>query len=152
MSAAAILNFGKMSITPYWIQISAANFMGRCTHGHAEMITWRKVETGSLFAWRHQMNVWSISVLISVTITDIWTKFDIELKHHTINMTECAKFTRLENQDGGGRHLGFPKMSITPNWIKLFAQNLVGRCITAMRRWHMTKTRNRKFICVTSLN
>jgi len=33
------------------------------------------------------MNVWSISVLISVTITDIGTKFHIELKHHTINMT-----------------------------------------------------------------
>jgi len=32
--------------------------------------------------WRHQLNVWSISVLISVTITYIWTKFDVELKHH----------------------------------------------------------------------
>jgi len=39
------------------------------------------------------MNVSSIGVLISVTITDIWTKFDIELKHRTINMTEYAKFT-----------------------------------------------------------
>ena len=36
--------------------------------------------------------------------------------------------------DGGGRHLGFGKMSITTNWIELFAQNLVGRCITAIRR------------------
>jgi len=52
----------------------------------------------------------------------------------------------------GGRRLGFRKMSITSNWIELFAQNLVGRCITAMRRWHMTKTRNRMFIRVTSLN
>jgi len=58
----------------------------------------------------------------------------------------------LKIQDGGGRHLGFRKMSITPNWIELFAQNLVSRCITGMRRWHMTKTWNRKFICVTSLN
>jgi len=53
----------------------------------------------------------------------------------------------LKIQDGGGRHLGFRKMSITSNWIELrvFAQNLVRRCITAMRRWHMTKTRNRNF-------
>jgi len=58
----------------------------------------------------------------------------------------------LKIQDGGGRHLGFRKMSITLNWIELFAQNLVGRCIRAMRRWRMTKTRNRKFIRVTSLN
>jgi len=43
------------------------------------------------------MNVWSICVLISVTIANIWTKFYIELKHHTINMTECSKFTWLEN-------------------------------------------------------
>ena len=30
-------------------------------------------------------------------LTYIWTKFDIEVKHHTINMTECSKFTRLKN-------------------------------------------------------
>jgi len=29
MAAAAILNFGKVSITPYWIKISAPNIMGR---------------------------------------------------------------------------------------------------------------------------
>ena len=57
----------------------------------------------------------------------------------------------LKIQDGGRRRLGFRKMSITPNWIELFAQNLVGRCITATRRWHITKTRNRNFFCVTSL-
>jgi len=27
----------------------------------------------------------------------------------------------LKIQDGGGRHLEFRKMSITPNWIELFA-------------------------------
>ena len=31
------------------------------------------------------------------------------------------------------RHLGFRKMSVTPNWIELFAPDLVGRCM-AMRR------------------
>ena len=33
-----------------------------------------------------------------------------------------------------GRRLVLRKMSITPNWMELFAQNLVGRCITAMCR------------------
>jgi len=31
MAAAAILNFGKMLITPDWIKIYAPNFMGRYT-------------------------------------------------------------------------------------------------------------------------
>jgi len=30
MAAAAVFNFGKISITPDWIKISALNFMGRC--------------------------------------------------------------------------------------------------------------------------
>ena len=30
MAAAAIFNLGKISITPDWINISAANFMGKC--------------------------------------------------------------------------------------------------------------------------
>jgi len=95
---------------------------------------------------------WQLIRVISVSITNIWTKFDIELKHHTISITECAKFTWLEN----------PRWRRPPSWIsknvnnsngtELFAQNLMGRCITAMRRWHMAKTPNRKFIRVTSLN
>jgi len=31
MAAAVIFNFGKISITPDLIKISAPNFMGRCT-------------------------------------------------------------------------------------------------------------------------
>ena len=46
-------------------------------------------------------------LLISVTIADIWTKFYIELKHHTINMTDCSKFTWLEN----------PRRWRSPSWI-----------------------------------
>ena len=90
----------------------------------------------------------SICASISVTIAYIWTKFYIELKHRTIDTKEYSKFTWLEN----------PRRWRAPSWIsenvfldrELFAQNLVGRCITAMRRWHMTKTRNRN-IFVTSL-
>jgi len=47
MAAAAILNFGKMSITLDWIKISWKKLYGKMPHGHAEMTTWPKVETGS---------------------------------------------------------------------------------------------------------
>jgi len=33
---------------------------------------------------------------------------------------------------------------MTPNWTDVFAPNVVGRCITAMWRLNMTKSRNRK--------
>ena len=91
-------------------------------------------------------------MLIAVTITDIWTKFDIELNHHTINIRNVPNLHDLKIQDGSGRHLGFRNMSITRNCIELFAQNLMGRCITAMRRWHSTITQNGEFIRVASLN
>jgi len=47
MAAAAILNFGKISITLDWIKISAPNFFVKVHHGHAEMTTCPIVETGS---------------------------------------------------------------------------------------------------------
>jgi len=39
MAAAAILNFGKMSITPDWIKISCIKLYGKMHHGHTEMTT-----------------------------------------------------------------------------------------------------------------
>ena len=39
MAAAAILNFGKMSITLDWIKISYIKLYGKMHHGDAEMIT-----------------------------------------------------------------------------------------------------------------
>ena len=65
---------------------------------------------------------------------DHCSDFSTEHKYGTINTPEWPNSHKRKIQDGGGRHLGFLKMSITPNWIELFAQNLVGRCITAMRR------------------
>jgi len=47
MAAAAVLNFGKMSITLDWIKISCIKLYGKMHHGDAEMTTWPKVETGS---------------------------------------------------------------------------------------------------------
>ena len=37
MAAAAILNFGKLSITLDWIKISWIKLYGKMPHGHAEM-------------------------------------------------------------------------------------------------------------------
>ena len=39
MAAAAILNFGKMSITLDWIKTSCIKLYGKMHHGHAEMTT-----------------------------------------------------------------------------------------------------------------
>jgi len=52
----------------------------------------------------------------------------------------------------GGRHLEFRKKCLTLDWIKISAPNFMRRCVTAMRRWHVTKSRNRKLIHVTTLN
>jgi len=62
-----------------------------------------------LFAWRHQMNVWSIRASISVTITDIWTKFGIEHKCYAIKTPAWPNSHELKIQDGSGRHLKFWK-------------------------------------------
>ena len=48
--------------------------------------------------------------------------------------------------------LNLGKMSITPDWIQIYAPNYMGRCTTAMRNDHMTKSRNRKLFRVTSWN
>ena len=66
----------------------------------------------------------------------------------TLNVT----FLRLVLRQPDHMHLGLWNVSITPNLIKLFAPNLVATCITVMWRWHMTKSRNRKLIRLTSLN
>ena len=42
--------------------------------------------------------------------------------------------------------LNFIKMSITPDWIKISAPNFMGRCNTAMRDDHVTKSRNRRYV------
>ena len=55
-----------------------------------------------------RVNVRTIIVSVSVTITDIWIKFDIELKHHT-NMTECAKLTTWKSKMAAGAILDFGK-------------------------------------------
>jgi len=53
---------------------------------------------------------------------------------HTTIIAERVKFTYRENQDGGDRHIEFQKMSISPDWMKIFPPKLVARCITAIWR------------------
>ena len=94
----------------------------------------------------------TVRVSISVTIIDIWTKFDTELKHHTVNMTDCAKFTWLEN----------PRWRRPPSWISENVNNSkLDRAICTqfggqMHHGHaeMTHDQNSKpeVVCVTPLN
>ena len=85
-----------MSITLTCIKTSCIKLYEKMHYGRrpADQKSKPEVNLRDVIKW---MSVWSISVLISVTIADIWTKFYIELQHHTINMTECSKCTRLEN-------------------------------------------------------
>ena len=81
-----------------------------------------------------------------MTIADIWTKFYIELKHHTINMMECSKFTWLED----------PRWWRPQSWISENVNNfgldkdILDQIIWEDVPWrrgddHVTKSRNRKF-------
>ena len=99
----------KIPITPNWIKISAPNFMERCI---TAMQRWPRdhkskleVNTRDVIKWRF----WSICASISVTITDISTKFDTEHKYHTANTSEWPNSHKLKIQDCGGRYLEFWK-------------------------------------------
>ena len=97
------------------------------------------------------MKVWSICASISVTITDIWTKFGTEHKYHTINMPEWQNSHKLKIQDGGGRHLEFRK---NVNNFGLDKDSL-HQIISEDAPWpcgddNVTKSQNRKLIRVTS--
>jgi len=119
MAVAAILDFGKMSITPDWIRISAQSFIGRSI---TAMQRWPRDQKSKPEV--NLRDVRSISASISVTITYIWIKFDTELKYHTINTPEWWNSHSLKIKDVGLRHLGFlgyveRKMSISRDWIKI---------------------------------
>ena len=85
---AAILNFGKMSITLDWIkkdilhQIIWEDAPRSCGDERVTKSQNRKLIRVT------SSNEWSICASISVTITDIWTKFGTEHKYDTINTPE----------------------------------------------------------------
>jgi len=106
MAAAAIFNFGKMSITG-WRYLHQILWEDACGDDHVTKSRNRKLIRVSM--WRHQINVCSISASTSVTITDTWTKFGTEHKYNTINTPEWPNSHKLKIQDGGGRYLEFRK-------------------------------------------
>jgi len=90
---------------------------------------------------------------MSVTITDIWTKFGTEHKYYTINMPEWPNSHKLKIQDGGGRHLEFRKKVNNFTLDKDILPQIIWE--DAQRRRgddHVTKSQNRKLILVTSSN
>ena len=99
------------------------------------------------------MKVWSICASISVTITDIWTKFGTEHKYHNTNTLEWPNSYKLKIQDGGGRHFEFRKNVNNFGLDKDILQKIIWK--DAPRRRgddHATRSRNRKLIRVTSSN
>ena len=113
MAAAAILNFGKMSITLDWIKISCITLYGKMHHGHAEMTTW-PLPKGP------------------------WI-----LKTTYLIITKCLQEIRTTNEASwvvpwlthSAAIFNFGEISITSDWINISATNLMRRCSTAMRRW-----------------
>ena len=99
------------------------------------------------------MKVWSICVSISVTITDIWTKFGTEHKYHTANTPEWPNSHKLQIQDGGGRHLKFRKNVNNFGLDKDILHQIIWEDASQRRGDdYVTKSRNRKLIRVTSSN
>ena len=99
------------------------------------------------------MKVGSICASISVTITDILTKFGTEHKYHTISTTEWPNSRRLKIQDGGGRHLEFLKNANNVGLNKDILHQIIWEDASRRRGdEHVTKSRNRKLIRVTSSN
>jgi len=99
------------------------------------------------------MKFWSICASISVTITDIWTKFGTEHRYHTTNTPEWPNSHKLKIQDGGGRHLEFRKNVNNFGLDKDILHQIISE--DASRPCgddHMIKSRNRKVIRVTSSN
>jgi len=88
-----------------------------------------------------------------VTITDISNKFGTEHKYHIINTPEWPNSHKLEIQDGGGRHLEFQKNVNNFGLDKDILHQIIwedapGPCGDD----HVTKSRNRKLVRVTSSN
>jgi len=80
-------------------------------------------------------------------VTDIWTKFGTELKYHTVNTPEWSN----------SHNLKIYTWRWPPSWfLENVSNSELDRAIctkfTAMRRWLMTKSWNRKSIRVTSSN
>jgi len=94
-----------------------------------------------------------ICASISVTITDIWTKFGTEHKYHTINTPKWPNSHKLKIQDGGGRHLELRKNVNNSGLDKDILHQIIWEDASRpCRNDELTKSRNRKLIRETSSN
>ena len=99
------------------------------------------------------MKVWSKCASISVTITDIWTKFGTEHKYCPINTPEWPNSYKLKIEDGGGRHLAFRKNLNNFGLDKDILHQIIWKDASPpCEDDHMIKSRNRTLIHVTSSN
>jgi len=128
------IEFRKMSITLDWIRISAPFFMGICIEAMRRCPHFQKskpeVNSRDVIKWTSEAQVRRSHWLERI--------FEPNLPQST-NTTLSAR----QNSQ-----INITWKSIVNN----SAPNLMRRCITTMRRWHVTKSRNRKLIHVTSLN
>jgi len=107
MAAAAILNFGKMSITPDWIKISAPNFMRRCITAVRRWSCDQKSKPEvrvTVIKWTCEHKCVDLSYYDRY-LNHIWYRAQIPHYQHA----RMVKFTWPEIQDGRGCHLEFRK-------------------------------------------
>ena len=109
MVAAAILNFGKMSITLDWIKISCMKLHGKMQRRRGDDYLTKSRNRKLIRVTSSNEGLKYNCVSVSVTITDIRTKFGTEHRYHTTNTPEWPNSHKLKIQDGGGRHLEFRK-------------------------------------------
>jgi len=133
-----LFNFGKISITPDWIKISALNFMGTLGRCIRAMRRWPchqkskpEVNSRDVIEWRSEAYMrrsqWLQQIfepnLVQITNTTLSTRRNGQIY---INWKSKMVTTDI---------LNFWKMWITLDWIKISAPYYMERCITAMRRW-----------------
>jgi len=143
----------KISITPDSIKISAPNFMGRRNKAMQRWPSDQKlkpeVNSRDVIKWKSE----ALCASISVTITDIWTKFGTEHKYHTANTPEWPNSHKLKIQDGCGRYLKFRKSVNNFGLDKDILHQIIWEDASRRRGdKYVTKSRNRKLIRVTSSN
>ena len=134
MVVAAILHFGKMSITPDWTKVPAPNF----------------VEDASRLCGDDHVTKSQNRKLIRMTSSNESLKHKcVDLSHQCIFLPNLVQNTNttLSTQPNSQIYiiwkskmaataiLNFGKMSISPNRIKISVPCFMWRCITAMRRW-----------------
>ena len=133
----------KMLIYPYWItprywmKIKCAqNLVKKMQHGHTEMLTWPKTEpevnsNDVICSVERRQEMWVL--LKDCTIyrpiykpikpgTELNKRITIKPKH--------AKFTFHHNPRWRRPPYWISKMSVSPDWMKVFPLNLMDRCVT----------------------